>query len=61
MEGASKTRIQKEFAKSELYDATREPEDWITELELLRGDLRKLRVIIDDVEMPTQILSNLPN
>ena len=31
----------------------------IPELELLRGDLRKLGVIIDDVEMMTHILSSL--
>ena len=60
MKGESKTRLRKTFAKSELYDVTRDPEDWITELELLRGDLRKLVVIIDDMEMMTHILSNLP-
>ena len=45
--------------KSELDDVTRDQEDCITELELLRGNLRKLGVIIDDVKMITHILSNL--
>ena len=35
-------------------------QEWITELELLRGDLPKLNVSIDDSEMTTHILSNLP-
>ena len=46
--------------KSELDDVTRDQEDCITELELLRGNLRKLGVIIDDVEIMTHILSILP-
>ena len=60
MSGASKTIICKKFAKSELDDVTREPEDWINKLELLRGNLRKLGVMIDDVEVMTHILSNIP-
>ena len=60
MAGAFKKILCKKFAKSELYDVTRDAEDWISELELLRGDLRKLGVIIDDAKMMTRILSNLP-
>ena len=60
MSGASKTRLQKKFVESELYDITRDLEDCIAELELLRGDLWKLGFIIDDVEMMTHIISNLP-
>ena len=30
--GASKTRLRKKFAKCELDDVKRDPEDWITEL-----------------------------
>ena len=60
MIGASKTIIRRKSAKSVLYDVTRDPEEWISKLELLRGDLRKLGFIIDDVEMVTQIPSNLP-
>ena len=57
---SSNTRLQNKFAKCELDDVTRDPEEWITDLELFRGYLLKLGVIIDDVEMMTQILSNLP-
>ena len=60
MIGASKTIIRRKSAKSVLYDVTRDPEEWISKLELLRGDLRILGFIIDDVEMVTQIPSNLP-
>ena len=60
MTGAFKKILCKKIAKSELYDVTRDAEDWISELELLRGDLRKLGVIIDDAKMMTRILSNLP-
>ena len=58
--GASKKRICKKFAKSELGDVTMDPEDWIKEIELLRGDLQRLGVIIDDVEMMIHILTNKP-
>ena len=46
---ASKTILRNKFAISELDGVTRDPEDWITEIELLRGNVRKLGVIIDDV------------
>ena len=60
MAGVSKTRLRNKRAKSQLYDVTREPEECITELELLRGNLRKLIVIIDDVETMLHILSKFP-
>ena len=37
-----------------------DPKDWITDQELLRGNLWKLGVLIDDVLMMTHILYNLP-
>ena len=49
-----------EICKIELDYVTRDFEDWITEIELLRGDSQKLGVIIDDIEMMTHILSDLP-
>ena len=51
--------IIQEIRKRELYDTTRDPEDCITDLELLRVDLRQLGTINHDVEMMTHILSNL--
>ena len=56
--GTSKTRLRKKFAKCELYDATRDPKEWITELKILRGYLWKLNVQFGDIEMMTHILSN---
>ena len=58
MAGASKTRLWKKFANCELDDVTWDPEDWITELELLRGNLRKLGFIIDDVQTNSIILEH---
>ena len=53
MIGAFKKRLWKKFAKCDLDDVTRDPEDCITQLELLRGDLQRMEVNIDDVEMMT--------
>ena len=60
MSGASKTRLHNIFAKLDCYNFTMDPEDWIDELELLRGKLQKLGSIIDNVEMMTHIMSKLP-
>ena len=45
--------------KGELYDVTRDPEYWITELKQFWGDLPKLGAIINYLEIMTHILSNL--
>ena len=39
--GDSNTGLCKKFTKCKLDDVTRNPEEWITELELIRGDLQK--------------------
>ena len=49
--GASKTRLHKKFSKLELYDVTRNPKEWITCLELLRGDLQILDVHIGEISV----------
>ena len=46
--GDSKKRLCKKFAKCELYDITRYPEEWIINLKLLREEPQKLNVHIDD-------------
>ena len=46
--GAFKTGVLNKFTKCKLYDVTRNPKEWITELKLLRGDLGKLDVNLDD-------------
>ena len=48
-----------ENCKIELDEVTRYPEDWINELESLRGNLRQLGILINGVEMMTHIMSNL--
>ena len=60
MTGSSKTRLCKKFSEIELYGVTRDPEDSITGIYLLRGDLQKWGVIIDHLEMMTHSMSNLP-
>ena len=52
-------KITEEIRKTRVRLCQKNPEDWITQLELLRDNLRKLGVIIDDVKMMTHILSNL--
>ena len=58
--GTSKTKLRKIYAMCKLDDVTRDPKEWITEIELFRVDLQNLDVHIDDSEMMTHILSNLP-
>ena len=48
------------IAKIELEDITRDPKEWNTELELLWGDLQELDAKIDDMEIMTYIIPNLP-
>ena len=46
--GDYKTRLCNKSSKRELDDVTKNPEEWITELEFIREDLRKLDLHIDD-------------
>ena len=54
--GASNTILKKKLPENEVNEITRDPKDWITDLELLRQNFWKLVVIIDDVEMMTNKL-----
>ena len=58
--GDSRTRVCNELSKCKIYDLTRNSEEWTTKLKLLIGDLQNMSVQIDDSEMITHILSNLP-
>ena len=58
--GAPKTILCKKIARYKLDEVTRNPEELITELELLREDLQKMDIYIDNSEMMTHILFNLP-
>ena len=57
---ALKKILRKKFSKYELDGIKINPEKWITKLELLKGDIQKLYVHIDNLEMMTNILLNLP-
>ena len=57
---STKLRLGNKLAKCKLDDVTRNPKGWITDLGLLRGDLHKLDVNIDNSEMMNHILPNLP-
>ena len=46
--GASKTRLRNTFAEYKLYDVTRKPKEFITNIKLFIVDLRKPDVNIDD-------------
>ena len=54
-------KTTQKISKWELYNVTRNPEEWITYIELLRGDLQKTDVHTDELEIMTHVLSNLQN
>ena len=58
--GSSKTILREKCSWCKLDDVTRNLEECITELKLLIGELQKLNVHIDESEMITHILLNLP-
>ena len=57
---SSKVMLKKEFAQSRLTNPDKDPEEWITELELLRQRLKALKVTIDDEDFVLHIINNLP-
>ena len=46
MTGSFKTRLCKKLAEHELDDVTQDPEDWINELELLRGSFKNWELLL---------------
>ena len=57
---ASNSILREKFSKCKLDNVTRYPKEWITELKPYRGDLHKFNSHIDDTEMMSHILSNVP-
>lgn len=57
--GASKVQLKLEFQQSKL-NIEDDPDEWMTNLELLRRKLKVLQVEIDDEDMILHILNNLP-
>lgn len=57
---STKVILKKQFYASKLSDAEKDPEEWITELELLRQRLKSLKVTVEDEDLVIHILNNLP-
>jgi gag-polypeptide of LTR copia-type len=57
---ATKDMLKKQFYLNKLSDAGRDPDEWITELEILRQRLKSLKVNVDDEDLVIHILNNLP-
>jgi hypothetical protein len=57
---STKVMLKKQFYSTKLSDAGRDPDEWITELELLRQRLKSLKVHVDDEDLVIHILNNLP-
>ena len=57
---ATKVMLKKQFHGHKLSDAGRDPDAWITELELLRQRMKKMKIEISDEDLVIHILNNLP-
>ena len=51
--GASRTRPRKKLSKCDLDEVKIDPKEWITKLKLIRGELWKLNLHIDDMLIMT--------
>jgi hypothetical protein len=58
---ATKVTLKKQFYTNKLTDIGRDPDEWVTELELLRQRLKTLGVQVDDEDLVIHILNNLPS
>ncbi len=57
---ATKVELKLRFNQSKLEDARKDPEEWVTELEILRQKLKVMKSEITDEDMMIHILNNLP-
>ena len=55
-----KIMLRREFHRSKLGKASRSPDEWIEELEIIRSRLAPLGVTIDDEDLIMQVLEGLP-
>ena len=55
-----KIMLRREFHRSKLGKASKSPDDWIEELEIIRSRLAPLGVIIEDEDLIMQVLEGLP-
>ncbi|MFM8622588.1 MAG: hypothetical protein ACKOB3_04330, partial [Holophagaceae bacterium] len=58
--GAAKVQAKKDFHQLKLSSVTEDPDDWITQLELLRRRLKTLGTDILDEDLMLHILNHLP-
>ena len=56
----SKAEKKLEFAQSKLSDWTKDPDEWLDELERIRADLEMMRSGISDEDFKIHVLNNLP-
>jgi len=57
---ASKVQLKLQFQQLKLKSVQEDPDEWITELEVLRSRIEDLGLKISDKDMKIHILSNLP-
>ena len=57
---ASKKQLKKEFHTSSLNDVTKDPDEWITNLERMRIRLKAMKHEISDEDLMIHVLNNLP-
>ena len=56
----SKAEKKLEFAQSKLSDWTKDPDEWLDELERIRADLEMMKSEISDEDFKIHVLNNLP-
>jgi len=54
------TQLQLEFSKSELTDVQKDPEEWMTELEIIQSRLKSMSYEISEEQLMVHVLNNLP-
>ena len=57
---ASKVQLKREFNLCALESVSKDPDEWISELERIRQRLRAMDAIISDTDLMIHILNNLP-
>ena len=56
----SKAEKKLEFAQSKLMDWTKDPDEWLDELERIRADLELMKSNISNEDFKIHVLNNLP-
>ena len=57
---ANKLKFKRQFTKSSLTDWKQDPDNWITELDILQTQLEEIEHTISDKDFMIHILNNLP-